>query len=69
MNRVTAEVVTQRKAGKILVHCSSGNRVALWVGAHFKKDHGYSADDARAIAKEMGLTKKELKEKLNAYFN
>lgn len=67
ISAVTKAVVAHRKAGKVLVHCSSGNRVGLWVGGHFKKDHGYSAAEALATAKKSGLKNEGLEKKLKNY--
>ena len=67
INRVTAKVKKHRKAGKILIHCSSGNRAGLWAGGHFRKDHKYSKEKSIAIAKEFGITKPEILSKLQAY--
>ena len=54
---ITAAVVKNRQLGKTLVHCSSGNRAALWLGGHFYKDHGVSKEDAYKIATQAGLNK------------
>ncbi len=67
ISSVTKVVMDQRDKGKILIHCGSGNRVALWVGGHFAKDHKYSAKDAIEMAKKMGLTSAGLEKKLKVY--
>lgn len=67
IDAVTSKILAHRKDGKVLVHCSSGNRVAIWLGAHFQKDHGLSADEALAKAKTMGLTKAKAEDKLKSY--
>ncbi len=64
---VTETIVKNRKLGKTLVHCSSGNRVAIWVGAHFKKDHGQSPAEAFSTAEESGLDKEGAKKALRKY--
>lgn len=64
---VTSKVMKHRKEGKILIHCSSGNRVAVWLGAHFKKDHKFSEDKSLELAKELGLTKPKAEKKLLTY--
>lgn len=67
IEKVVAEIMTHRKEGKTLVHCSSGQRVALWTGAHFYKDHGYSKTRVEDLTEKMGLEKQLLKEKLKEY--
>jgi len=64
---VTSKIKEHRKEGKILVHCSSGNRVGVWLGAHFKKDHGFSNEKSMTLAKELGLKKEKAQRKLNNY--
>jgi protein tyrosine phosphatase (PTP) superfamily phosphohydrolase (DUF442 family) len=66
---VVSEVVKNRKKGKVLVHCSSGNRAALFVGGHFLKDHNYSKENAMKIAKEYGLKKEKAQQKLQSYLD
>lgn len=67
IKKVTSKIHLHRRDGNILVHCKSGNKVSIWVGAHFHKDHEYSKEDARAMARKMGLTKKKAMAKLNSY--
>jgi len=69
IDSVTQTVVKHRKEGKVLVHCSSGNRVALWLGAHFKKDHGFNNDQSMEVAKKLGLTNAKVEGILKAYLN
>jgi uncharacterized protein (TIGR01244 family) len=64
---VTEKVRAFQNKGKTLVHCSSGQRAALWAGGHFYKDHGYSKDQVERMTKKMGLEKPALKEKLTEY--
>lgn len=64
---VTQAVMAHRKEGKTLVHCSSGNRVAVWVGGHFYKDHHFSKEASVQTAEAAGLTKAPAKAKLQAY--
>ena len=69
VNRITSSVVKHRKEGKILVHCSSGNRVGIWLGAHFYKDHKYTKEKSLETAKELGLNKSTAIKKLMSYYN
>jgi protein tyrosine phosphatase (PTP) superfamily phosphohydrolase (DUF442 family) len=69
IDEVTRAVVENRKNGKVLIHCSSGNRVGIWLGGHFYKDHNYTKENALKKAKELGLTKAKAVEKVKAYLN
>ncbi len=66
---VTTVVMKHRKAGKILIHCSTGNRSGVWAGGHFHKDHGSSKKESIAIAKKLGVNKPEAMEKLKTYLS
>ncbi|PIK16420.1 sulfur transferase domain-containing protein [Halobacteriovorax sp. JY17] len=68
VSKVTKEVMKNKDKGKILIHCSSGNRVGIWVGAHFYKDHGFSKKESINTAKAHGLNKPEAINKLKKYF-
>lgn len=67
VDRVTSKIMKHRKEGKILIHCSTGNRVGIWLGAHLHKDHKASSDESLSLAKELGLTNPKAIEKLEAY--
>lgn len=67
INEIARPVRAARKSGKVLVHCSSGQRVALWAGGHFYKDHGYSRKNVELLVLNMGLEKEVLKDKLKEY--
>ena len=69
IQKITAKVRENRKSGKILVHCGSGNRAALWAGGHFFRDHKFKAHEAMSIAKSLGLTSPKLQENLEEYLN
>ena len=64
---VTKKVVKHRSEGKVLVHCSSGNRVGVWLGAHFKDDHKLSDEESVDLAKELGLNNPKAISKLRSY--
>jgi hypothetical protein len=53
---VTSKVMKHKDEGKMLTPCSSKNKVALWLGAHFKKDHKFSNEKSLRLAKILGLT-------------
>lgn len=69
IDSVTTKIKKHLKNGKVLVHCSSGNRVGVWIGAHFLKDHGYSKEKAMDIAKELGLNNKMAQDRLQSYLD
>lgn len=69
IDQVTAKIKAHRKEGKVLLHCSTGNRAAIFAGAHFYKDHGQSKEEAFLTAKKLGLNKKKAIEKLQKYFS
>jgi len=56
-----------KKTGKTLIHCSSGNRVAIWLGAHFYMHHKMSKEDSISTAKKLGLTKERAEKALKRY--
>jgi uncharacterized protein (TIGR01244 family) len=58
------EVLKDENTGPALLHCASGQRaVAVWA-LHQNRHEGKSAEDAMKAAKEKGLTKPELEQKL-----
>jgi len=67
INEITEVVVKFRPKGKVLVHCSTGNRVGVWLGGHFYKDHKYSKKMAKKTAKRLGLNDKKAMTKLDRY--
>ncbi|MDA8792761.1 sulfur transferase domain-containing protein [Bacteriovoracaceae bacterium] len=69
ITKVTKSIVKHRKEGKVLVHCSTGNKVGVWLGAHFKKDHKFSSEKSLELAQELGLKKSIAIEKLKAYLS
>lgn len=69
IDKVTGNVVKHRKEGKTLIHCSTGNRVALWVGGHFYRDHNYSKEKSLTTAKENGLNNPEAISKLEKFLD
>lgn len=67
IDATTAIVKEKRESGKILIHCSTGNRSASWMGAHFYRDHDYNKDQALAIAKDVGLYKEDATMRLKSF--
>jgi protein tyrosine phosphatase (PTP) superfamily phosphohydrolase (DUF442 family) len=69
IDKVTKMLVENGKKGKVLVHCSSGNRVGIWLGAHLYKDHGMNKTQSIEKAKSLGLNKSEAIAKLEKYLD
>ena len=69
IDQVTKAVMKHRKEGKTLVHCSSGNRVGIWLAGHFHKDHELSKEDSLVMAKKLGLENEGAIQKAKAYFD
>lgn len=61
LKTLEATFMKHHKAGdKILLHCSSGNRVGAWLATHLYYHHKEPIDVAIANAKKAGLTKEGL---------
>ena len=69
VDKVYQTIKEHQDKGKLLVHCSSGNRVAIWLGAHFFKHHKFSKEESISTAKELGLTKKKAHKALESYIS
>lgn len=69
MDNITQTIQDNRSKGKVLVHCSTSNRVGLWAGVHFYKDHGYSKTEAIEAGKKADITKDFIEQKLRDYLN
>ncbi len=61
------EIIGKHKGEKMLFHCSSGNRVAGWYGAHMARDMGFDTETSVMLAKKAGMTKDSMEEILRAY--
>lgn len=60
-------VIKENKGKKILFHCSSGNRVASWLGAHLVRAMDYETEAAIAYSKQAGMTKEKMENILRDY--
>lgn len=69
IEEVTKEVLKHRQKGKILIHCSSGNRAGVWAGGHFYKDHGYTKQKSIEISQQLGVTSRGALDKLKLYLD
>lgn len=58
-----------KKDGRVLLHCSSGNRAAAWLGAHLFRHDGFSKEKSMSIAKSKGLNKDEIENRLDRFFD
>jgi len=61
--------VKANKGKKILLHCSSGNRAASWLGATLVRDLGYNRQTAITLAKKAGMTKARMEKILQNYLD
>ncbi len=61
----TSWAIEREGAVPILVHCSSGNRAAVALAAHFTRTLGLGKKEAVQAAEAGGLTKPGTREKLN----
>lgn len=69
VEEVTAAIRKHMKEGKVLLHCSTGNRVGAFLAAHFYKDHKMSKEDSFNMAKRLGLEKEGAIKKVENYFS
>jgi len=52
-----------------LIHCASGNRVSAWFATHLIKKDKWEKEKALALARQLGLTKKDLEAAVIEYVN
>jgi uncharacterized protein (TIGR01244 family) len=50
-----SELVQALAGEQVLVHCASGNRVAVWWALHLAAEHGMGADDVVRLAELAGM--------------
>lgn len=55
--------------GELVVHCASGNRVAGLYYAYLVTEQGLSRDEAKARAKELGMTSAGVEQATDAYLD
>ncbi len=53
--------------GKVLIHCSTGNRAAAWLAAHLFFHDGFSKEESIEVAQEKGLISEKMLEKISNY--
>ena len=62
-------VLRERANKKILMHCSSGNRVAAWYAIHLVQQKNMAHDDALAVARKNGLIKDSMVVRVQTYLD
>jgi protein tyrosine phosphatase (PTP) superfamily phosphohydrolase (DUF442 family) len=62
-------VVGERTGQKILMHCSSGNRVAAWYAIHLVEKQNMKDDDAIDVARRNGLTREGMESRVHVYLD
>ena len=60
-------IVGERKDHQILIHCSSGNRVAAWYAIHLIDKQNMKDDEALAVARKNGLTREGMEKRVHTY--
>lgn len=61
------EFIANHKNNKILIHCKSANRVGAWYSLYLIQKQGKTLDQALNVAKQCGLTKKELEQSVREF--
>jgi len=59
--------VGERKNQKILIHCSSGNRVAAWYAIHLIDKKNMKDEEALDVARKNGLTREGMENRVHTY--
>ncbi len=60
-------LVAERHPDKILVHCSTSNRVGGWLATHLVTQHGLAVDDAIAVGRRAGITNDVIEQRARDY--
>jgi len=50
-----SQLVADKPDGQVLIHCASGNRVAVWWALHLAAQHGMASQQAVAMAQQAGM--------------
>lgn len=61
--------IKENRDKKILLHCTSGNRVASWFGATLVRDMGYTRKDAIKMSRKAGMTRYDTERSLRNYLD
>ncbi len=68
VNKLKVPVNIESAKGKVLIHCATGNRAAMWVAANAYLNKNATSEQARAVGVSLGLKKKPL-ERLNEFLS
>jgi len=60
-------LVAENESQQVLIHCGSSNRAGGWLATHLVAEHGMSVDDALAVGRRAGITKKGIEKRVRAY--
>lgn len=60
VNKIKVPVNIEKSKGKVLIHCASGNRAAMWVAANENLNSKASSSEARKVGISLGIKKKPL---------
>jgi protein tyrosine phosphatase (PTP) superfamily phosphohydrolase (DUF442 family) len=60
-------IVAAHPDEKILLHCGSSNRVGGWLATHLVTRHQLSEEDAIAVGRKAGITKRGIETRVHAY--
>lgn len=57
VNKIKAPIEEESQRGKVLIHCRTGNRAAMWVAADAYLNEKATKEDAKKLATELGAKK------------
>lgn len=66
INKIKGPINLESSKGKVLIHCRTGNRAAMWLAANAYLNENATPEQARALGIKLGLKKKPL-ERLNEF--
>jgi len=69
VDEVFDAVKKYKSEGKVLLHCSSGNRVGAFLAVHFHRHHKMNKENSLETAKKLGLKKEGAIKKVERYFS
>lgn len=67
--REIGAIMARHRDDNVLVHCSSGNRVAAWYAINLVATEGLDPDTALARARQLGLTRPALEHRVREYLD
>lgn len=60
VNKIKVPVNIEKEKGKVLIHCASGNRAAMWVAANEYLNLKATPEQAKKVGISLGVKKKPL---------